>query len=124
MEKRRNSLLDGISGMTNRLLLLVFLSFGLSAFSSSAWASEPGQDTAGTEWIILKVEGMTCSSCELQVKRALKKVPGVKEAKPSAEAGNARILYETAKAKPEDLVKAINRAGYRASLPDSGQSDG
>lgn len=34
------------------------------------------------------------------------------------------LLDDTAKATPEDLLNAINRAGYRASLPYSGQSDG
>lgn len=69
--------------------------------------------------IALKVEGMTCGSCEFHVRRALKKVQGVKEVKVSVKGGKSDIVYDTSMAKTQDLIDAVNKAGYKASLADS-----
>lgn len=69
--------------------------------------------------IILKVGGLTCSSCERQAGKALKKVRGVKEAIVSAKEGRAEITYDPDSAKAQDLVDAVRDAGYKAFLADS-----
>lgn len=59
--------------------------------------------------IELKVKGMSCTHCEMRVKKALEKVEGVKEAKADHKKGQARItLKEGAKVDAKKLVDAVN----------------
>jgi Cu+-exporting ATPase len=63
----------------------------------------------------LEITGMTCASCANRIERKLNKVPGVV----------ATVNYATEKAKvshddgvgTEDLVAAVEAAGYAARLP-------
>jgi copper chaperone CopZ len=86
----------------------------------SAGATDSGKAVAKEQRIVLKVEGMTCGSCEHHVRKALNKVPGVKDAKANAKENKAEVVYDTSMAKAGDLLNAVNKAGYKASLPDSG----
>jgi len=66
-----------------------------------------------------EVEGMTCPSCAVHVERALKKAPGVLEAKvPGWESGQAIVTTE-GDVDPAALVTAVEQAGYQASLSTS-----
>ncbi|HJX44723.1 MAG TPA: heavy metal translocating P-type ATPase, partial [Geodermatophilus sp.] len=64
----------------------------------------------------LPVQGMTCASCANRIERKLNKLEGV----------TATVNYATEKAKvsyagdvaPEDLVAAVEKAGYTATLPE------
>ena len=61
---------------------------------------------------ILKIEGMMCAHCEAHVKKALEAIPGVKEAFPSHEKKEARVVL-SAPVKDEDLKAAVEQEGYR-----------
>jgi copper chaperone CopZ len=76
------------------------------------------QLTNGLNHIVIPVEGMSCVSCAIAVRHALKRVDGVKSAHVSVATKSATIDYEAAKTNPEQLVSAINSTGYRASLPN------
>jgi mercuric reductase len=72
------------------------------------------------EWAIMKldfeVSGMTCLDCTRHITRALERVEGVKSASVDYRGGRASV--ELAHEVPaEDLVAAVERAGYRAELP-------
>ena len=54
----------------------------------------------------LEVKGMTCSSCEAGVERALMSVPGVVAAKANFDKGEAKVKYNPALVTPKDLLKA------------------
>ncbi|PIP67908.1 MAG: hypothetical protein COW92_03975 [Candidatus Omnitrophica bacterium CG22_combo_CG10-13_8_21_14_all_43_16] len=69
-----------------------------------------------TRTVVIPVEGMTCFTCELAVSSAIKKVKGVVTAKASAKEGKARVEYDPSKTSIEQLVEAINKTGYKASL--------
>jgi Cu+-exporting ATPase len=64
--------------------------------------------------VYIPVEGMTCAACSQAVERALKKLPGVKEASVNLAAEKAFVLYDTAQIRISDLKDAINKAGYKA----------
>lgn len=72
--------------------------------------------TLSTESVIL-IEGMTCASCSVAVRTALKKLDGVKDAKVSVADKRAFVEYEPGKVTPQQMVEAINKLGYRATLP-------
>src|SRR3712207_6832827 len=71
------------------------------------------------------VAGMTCASCVGRVERALKKVPGVLEARVNLASERATVEYLAGEVEPRDLEKAIQGAGYgvvheeESSLEDS-----
>ena len=72
---------------------------------------------SGINRMVIPVEGMTCATCEVGVRYALKSVNGVESARVSAAAKTATVDYDPAKTNPEQLVAAINATGYRATLP-------
>jgi Cu+-exporting ATPase len=65
--------------------------------------------------ISLDVSGMTCASCVARVERALKKVPGVKEAAVNLATERATVHYDPMHAGIGEIVAAIYKAGYGAS---------
>ena len=67
------------------------------------------------EQIELKVNGMTCGACSKTVKSALLKVTGVKDAVVSHDEGKAVVIVEKGKAKTDELIKAVENAGFSAS---------
>lgn len=68
--------------------------------------------------INLALSGMHCSSCAGLIERALKKVDGVKEAHVNFAAEKATIIFDENKAAAEDLIKAVQKAGYKAFIPN------
>ncbi|WP_425807333.1 CopZ family metallochaperone [Desulfitobacterium sp. Sab5] len=61
--------------------------------------------------MVLKVEGMTCNHCKMHVEKALRGVNGVADAQVDLAKGEAAV---TGEANREDLVKAVEEAGYSA----------
>ncbi len=62
----------------------------------------------------IPVEGMTCASCVSRVEKAIRAVPGVTEASVNLATEHADVRFD-ASAKPADIVKAIENAGYGAA---------
>ena len=61
-----------------------------------------------------KVTGMYCSACETKIQHALQKTDGVKSATVSLDKGSAIVTYDDAKLKPDQIVKVIEKEGYKA----------
>lgn len=64
----------------------------------------------------LKVEGMTCRMCPRVVEKALERTEGVKEADVSYKDKVAVVEYDPDKTSPRGLIKAVEEAGYRATV--------
>ena len=65
--------------------------------------------------ITLDVEKMTCNMCPITVKKALKELDGVSEVDTKYEGngiGWAKVTYDPAKVKIDDLTFATEMAGY------------
>jgi copper chaperone CopZ len=84
----------------------------LSTGRARAEGTAPGLAT-----VSLRVEGMTCPSCQVAVRTALSKLDGVKGAKVDVEKKSATVDYDPAKVAPQKMIDAVNRLGYQASLP-------
>jgi len=67
----------------------------------------------------LSLTGMHCASCAGLIERAVKKVPGVKQANVNFAAEKALIVFDEATSSVGDLVQAIKKAGYGAELVDA-----
>jgi copper chaperone CopZ len=114
MEGRRSGLL------TLLLVTMLVLSFAGLNISRYVFAGALGQTpvTNGLDRVNIPVVGMTCATCEIAVRHALRRIDGVKSVHVSAATKTAAVDYEPAKTNPEQLVAAINSTGYRASLPN------
>ncbi len=58
---------------------------------------------------------MTCASCAGRIERALRKVPGVRAA--NVNLANEQALVESESASLEQLVQAVDKAGYASHKP-------
>lgn len=70
--------------------------------------------------VALKVDGMTCATCSYRVNKALVPLSGVRKAEVSLERGQAVVTYEEGKVTVEQMIEAIEQAGYTAKLIRAG----
>ncbi len=102
---------------TNKYLNLGYLSV-ISVVFVIAMSVSSGFVYAGSEneeEIVLNVEGMTCGACEDAIKSALLKCDGVKDAEVNYKDGKAVVQTEGSKVETDELIKAIEKAGFTAS---------
>lgn len=64
----------------------------------------------------LSVTGMTCAGCAANVQSALLGLKGIAEASVSLEEKSATVKYDSAKATTQQMIEAIEKAGYSAAL--------
>ena len=99
-----------------RMIFSVFVLAGILFIPviNSVWGSEVAKQ------VTLKVEGMTCASCPATVKAALKRLPGVVNADVSFKEAKATVSYYEGKVTAQQMIKAIEDAGYTAHLITEG----
>ena len=73
-------------------------------------------DAGARERLQLPIEGMTCASCANRIEKRLNGLDGV-EASVNYATEAARVDYDPAAVAPEQLIDAVEGAGYRATLP-------
>ncbi|MHA1667563.1 MAG: heavy metal translocating P-type ATPase [Candidatus Heimdallarchaeaceae archaeon] len=66
----------------------------------------------------INIEGMTCASCVARVEKALTSLEGVDSASVNLVAHNAQLIYDPHKVNEKDIYKAVEKAGYKASVSD------
>jgi copper chaperone CopZ len=71
----------------------------------------------------LSITGMTCGSCVRHVIEALHRVDGVGAARVELQGGRAMVAYDPASATAEQMVRAVEEAGYQATIA-SGERSG
>ena len=64
------------------------------------------------------IKGMHCASCIRVTERALKKVPGVKEAVVNLATEKATITYDKDNCSPEQLADSVAKIGYTLELEE------
>jgi mercuric ion transport protein len=103
------------------LLVLGFAGLNISRYvfaSLPVAAPTQTQLANGLNRIVVPVEGLSCVTCEVPVRHALRRTDGVKSVDINVATKTTTVDYEPAKANPEELVAVINSAGYHASLPN------
>ncbi|HSH38173.1 MAG TPA: mercuric transporter MerT family protein [Chthoniobacterales bacterium] len=99
------------------VIVLGFAGLNISRYVfASAPPATQEQPTAGTSRMVIPVEGMTCATCEIAVRRALNKVDGVKAARVSVISNSAEVDYDPQQTTPAALAAAIDTTGYKAKL--------
>jgi P-type Cu+ transporter len=74
--------------------------------------------TTPTTHVELPIAGMTCASCANRIERKLNKLDGVSAAVNYA-TEKASVEFDPVAVAPEQLVAAVEAAGYRATLPSA-----
>lgn len=64
------------------------------------------------------VTGMTCSACSARVKQCVSRLPGVTEAEVNLLLGNMVVNYDESCCREEDIISAVEAAGYGIALAD------
>ncbi len=64
----------------------------------------------------LKIEGMTCAACAMNVEKVLKKLPGIGSVNVNVSLGKAHVEYNASLVSPEQMRTAVDGIGYKASL--------
>ena len=79
----------------------------LALASSAAWAMKT---------VTLSVPDMSCSTCPIQVKKVLSRVPGVSNASASLEQKEAMVTYDENRTNVEALMKATAHIGFPSTV--------
>ena len=87
--------------------------------ASAETAREGAVEAMALQEVVLKVEGMTCASCNVTVQKALTNLDGVESATVTFEPPQAVVRYDPAKVAPEDLTRATTNVGYPSKLKPS-----
>jgi Cu+-exporting ATPase len=70
----------------------------------------------------LELDGMTCASCVARVEKSLNRLDGV-DAAVNLATERATVAYDPSRVALDDLLRAVEGAGYHASLARAGDSD-
>ena len=73
--------------------------------------------------IVLPIEGMTCASCVNRIERFLNKTPGVELANVNLATEKATVLVDASLAGRDELVRAVEAAGYEVRAEAAGSQD-
>ncbi len=66
----------------------------------------------------LRISGMSCAACSARIEKSLSKIEGVAEASVNLALETARVRYDDAVLGPEDIVAAVEKAGYGAVIEE------
>ncbi len=67
------------------------------------------------EEIIIKIDGMHCTSCALTIDEELEEIEGVYEARSSYAKGEVRVRFEPKTVRLDQLRGAIEKLGYKTT---------
>jgi Cu+-exporting ATPase len=78
--------------------------------------SRPAETDNHRERLVMNVEGMHCAGCAGRVERSLSQVDGVTNARVNMVTNQASVEFDPDRVRPEDLVAAVQRGGYSATV--------
>ena len=88
---------------------------GCGVCKASAQTSSKVINKDEPKTIKLKITGMTCAGCSNHVATTLKAIDGVIEQKVEYPGDIATVKYNPSKTSVADIIKAIEKIGYKAS---------
>ncbi|GET24407.1 mercuric transport protein MerTP [Prolixibacter sp. NT017] len=99
--------------------VLAFLMMAFPYYSNVFYPDNQKQpttvDATGLITLDLKVEGMTCESCNLHVAHAAQELNGVTKAEADYKTGTAEIKFDPSKTSEDEIVQSINATGYQVA---------
>lgn len=104
------------------LLLGVLLLVAGAGVGWSLRASADG-DSRHSVTSDFRVEGMTCTGCEVGIELSVGKLDGVVDVEASYEEGMATVTYDPEEVDADEIVGAIETLGYSAEPVEGSQTD-
>lgn len=90
---------------------------GLSTYTyAGAGTPELAATTLAGDEVSLRVEGMTCFTCEAAVESSLTGVDGVLAADANVQSKSVTVRYDASKVEIQQLIDAVNETGFKAHL--------
>lgn len=114
MENKR---LTQIILMLATIIIIFFVGLNLYSYLGKSLNNNESTAMINTKTVIIPVDGMSCFTCEVTVTSGLKKVEGVISATASVKKKSAKVIYDPSKTNIEHLIEAVNKTGYKASMP-------
>ncbi|WNY26281.1 Copper-exporting P-type ATPase [Methanolapillus ohkumae] len=74
------------------------------------------------EKLILKIEGMSCAACVLNIEKTLAKKDGVFSAVVNLSLKKGTVWYDPKKTMPEEIISAVEKIGYAAKIAGASKS--
>ena len=71
----------------------------------------------------LKIEGMHCASCALNIEKGVKKLDGVEKSTVNYATGSAYLEYDNTKVSRKDISSSIDKLGYQVLDEKKGEHD-
>jgi len=106
--------------MFNKKLVIALVSFIAVMLTFGAYMLDEAANGKSTTTVLpvistklVKIDGMTCESCEIALAGAAKKMKGVASITASAKDGNAVVKYDLVKTDIDAVMKEIRKTGYR-----------
>jgi len=98
-------------------LLAIFSLFLLGGTAVMAGEGH-GHDKATAHAVVstFEVTGMTCGGCSSGLRLQVKKIEGVEDVKVSHEENFASVTYDPDKVSTKDILKAIEKMGFKGKL--------
>jgi len=109
---RRAPKWNKISLWAATILIVFFMAFPTLVGSLNT-SSGNNQMKGEISEVIIPVERMTCSDCEFNIENAVKKLDGIIKVKADHQKGEVIIKFEKGKVNINDMVKSINKSGYK-----------
>lgn len=91
--------------------------------SYSSWASQANIDALEVRKATFEVRGMECASCAGAIEKALKGLPGIKDATVALIQNKVLVSYRPAFIDKISIKEAIEDAGFEAKLTEDGTED-
>lgn len=89
---------------------------GGDAGSPPKLGTDTKRGTPDMKTTVLAVKGMHCDGCARTIEALLVRLPGVRKAEASFEERQARVLHDQNEAPEADLVAAVAKGGFEASV--------
>ncbi|MGV6820386.1 MAG: heavy-metal-associated domain-containing protein [Parvularcula sp.] len=89
---------------------------GITVVAQSSGDAIPAASAEATEATArFSVERMTCATCPISVRKAMKRVDGVKSVKVNFKTKIATVIYDPTIATPTQIAAASTKVGYPAA---------
>ena len=97
------------------LIVIAIIGLLAACTSNQNTVSQGKAASATAKEACFHVEGMTCATCELTVKKAVGKLDGIYDVFASTQDKNAIVHYKPSQTNPEEIKNKIDSAGYKAT---------
>lgn len=98
--------------------LVLWVGFLAGASSTPLETALLADEQATYEQITLHIDGMTCSSCSIAIRKALRRLNGVHEVNVSFSEKRASVVFDSKLVTPERIIGAIENLGYGARIQE------